>query len=222
MGALRWLWQRFLTKPENMGGLGLVLVWGGAANVFGAVRFACQLISLLLLVGVPAVLRRWLPWHTASEMARSLVPSWLAAAAAILTWLYIVLLHFGGGALAHDPVGLIVVAGIGAASLLAPLFQFIARSCWEYGSLALLDPLRWRSGQDRRRRDPALTRGRCFRPARPARNNSGQFGSRGRLGLKPAGAGWPERESGGRTAAVAVEASRGAQVIAVGLASTGR
>ena len=70
--------------------------------------------------------------------------SWLAAAAAILTWLYIVLLHFGRAALAHDPMGLIVVAGIGAAALLAPLFQFIARSCWEYGSLALFDPLRWR------------------------------------------------------------------------------
>jgi hypothetical protein len=265
MGALRWLWQRFLTNPENMGGLGLVLVWGGAAihavvhasavmrtsqdveaaggilfgsaivigvlrflkrlmpkgtsvaaalvvdvaaygffvlvppvlvalvtsggswsaivaamlgrgghgfaaDVFGAVRFACQLISLLLLVGVPAVLRRWLPWHTASEMARSLVPSWLAATAAILTWLYIVLLHFGGGALAHDPMGLIVVAGIGAASLLAPLFQFIARSCWEYGSLALLDPLRWRGAArtvaDEIRRSRAA--GASGRPGPPA------------------------------------------------------
>jgi hypothetical protein len=239
VGALKWLWRQFLTKPENMGGLGLLLVWGGAGvhavihaptalrtsqdvemtggillgsaivigvlrylkrlmpqgtstaaalvidvvaygffvlvppvlvalvtsggswsaivaamlgrggpgfagDMWGALRFACQLASLLLLVGVPAVLRRWLPWDTASEMARSLVPSWLAAAAAILTWLYIIVMHFGGAALAHDPMGLIVVAGIGAAALLAPLFQFIARSCWEHGSLALFDPLRWR------------------------------------------------------------------------------
>jgi hypothetical protein len=117
---------------------------GGVAQMLGFVRFVCELVSLLILVGVPAVLRRWLPWGIASGMARSLVPSWLAIAAAFTTWLYIFLLHFGGGALAKYPLGLVIVAGLGAAALLAPLFQFVTRSCWEYGSVVVFDPVRWR------------------------------------------------------------------------------
>jgi hypothetical protein len=281
MGLLKWLWQRFLTKPANMGGLGMLLVWGGAAagavmhaptvtrtshevelaggallgsaivigalqylkrlmprgtttaaalvvyvaaygffvfvppvlvalvtsgaswsamvtamtgrgghglvaDVLGGARFACQLICLFLLVGVPAVLRRWLSWHTASEHAKSLMPSWLAAAATVLTWLYIVLLHFGGGALAHAALGLITVAGIGAAALLAPLYQFIARSCWEYGSLTLFDPRMARGSQRRRQRDPALTRCHCVLADRSARSRSVRPGSQRRRGLTSA------------------------------------
>ena len=239
MGAWNWLWKRFLTQPENIGGTGLLLFWsgwgvqalshspavkhaGGAVtyvggflfglsfliyllrfvrrlmprgagiaaaamidiavygffvlippllvslvtsggnwsavdaamlgkgghglvpDVLGGVRFACQLATLLILIGIPAVLRHWLlPWGAASGLARSLVPSWLAAVATVLTWLYIILLHFGGGALARDPLGLIVVTGLAAALILVPVFQFVARSCWEYGFVAVFDPVRW-------------------------------------------------------------------------------
>jgi hypothetical protein len=117
---------------------------GFLAYALGFVRFSCQLASLLILVWIPAALRRRLPWKDASNLAKSLVPSWLAAAATIFTWLYIVLLHFGGGALAKDPLSLVAVAGLGAAVLLVPLFQFVARSCWEYGFVTVFDPVRWR------------------------------------------------------------------------------
>lgn len=239
MGACNWLWKRFLTQPDNVGGTGLLLFWAawgvqalspwpavkhaagaviymggsllalsfliyllrfvrrfmprgastaaaamidiavygffvlipplmvslvtsggnwsevGAAmlgkgghglvpEVLGFVRFACQLITLLILIGIPAVLRHWLlPWRAASGLARSLVPSWLTAVATVLTWLYIVLLHFGGGALAKDPLGLIMVTGLAAALILVPVFQFVARSCWEHGFVAVFDPVRW-------------------------------------------------------------------------------
>jgi hypothetical protein len=239
MGAWNWLWKRFLTQPDNVGGTGLVLFWAGwgvqalshspavkhaggtvtyvggflfglsfliyllkfvrrlmprgasiaaaamidiavygffvlippllvslvtsggnwsevgaamlgkgghglVPDVLGGVRFACQLVTLLILIAIPAVLRHWLlPWGTASSLARSLVPSWLAAVATVLTWLYIILLHFGGGALARDPLGLIVVTGLAAALILVPVFQFVARSCWEYGFVAVFDPVRW-------------------------------------------------------------------------------
>lgn len=118
------------------GFVGQILVW---------VRLACELAALFIVAGIPAVLRRSLPWSIASGMARSLVPSWLAAGAAFTTWLYIVLMHFDKGALAKYPLGLIVISGLGAAALLAPLFQFVARSCWEYGAMMVFDPVRWRS-----------------------------------------------------------------------------
>lgn len=54
-------------------------------------------------------------------------------------------MHFDKGALARYPLGLIVVSGLGAAALLAPLFQFVTRSCWEYGAVVVFDPVRWRS-----------------------------------------------------------------------------
>jgi hypothetical protein len=117
---------------------------GGLPDALGAVGFCCQCASFLVLTAIPAALRNWLPWNSASNLARSLVPSWLAAAATILTWLYIVLLHFSGAALAKDPLSLVVVAGLVTAVLLVPLFQFVARSCWEYGFVAVFDPVRWR------------------------------------------------------------------------------
>jgi hypothetical protein len=132
-------WSALYTAMYDNGKPGFVgqmIVW---------VRLACELVTLFILAGIPAVLRRWLPWSIASGMARSLVPSWLAAGAAFTTWLYIVLMHFDKGALASYPLGLIVVSGLGAAALLAPLFQFVTRSCWEYGPVVVFDPVRWRS-----------------------------------------------------------------------------
>jgi len=132
-------WSALYTAMYDNGEPGFV----GQMVVF--VRLACELAALFIVAGIPAVLRRWLPWSIASGMARSLVPSWLAAGAAFTTWSYIVLMHFDKGALARYPLGLIVVSGLGAAALLAPLFQFVARSCWEYGAVVVFDPLRWRS-----------------------------------------------------------------------------
>lgn len=132
-------WSALYTALYDNGAPGFV----GQLVVY--VRLACQFVILFILAGIPAVLRRWLPWSIASGMARSLVPSWLAAGAAFATWVYIVLMKFDKGALAKYPLGLIVVSGLGAAALLAPLFQFVARSCWEYGAVVVFDPLGWRS-----------------------------------------------------------------------------
>jgi hypothetical protein len=118
---------------------------GFAAQLLGAIRYNFPLVPLFILGAVPTLLRRWLPWTRSSDRFRSLVPSWLAAAAAILTWLYIVFLHFGGGALARLSLGAVIVGGLLVALTLVPLFQFVARSGWKYGPVRMLDPLRWGS-----------------------------------------------------------------------------
>ncbi|MGZ4543601.1 MAG: hypothetical protein ACXVXI_10875 [Mycobacteriaceae bacterium] len=59
--------------------------------------------------------------------------------------MYIVFLHFGGGALARTHLGAVIVGGLLAALLLVPLFQFVARTGWEYGPVRMLEPLRWGS-----------------------------------------------------------------------------
>lgn len=135
------------TQGANLATVDAVVVGreghGFVAKVLGVIRFNFSLIPLFILGGVPALLRRWLPWECASTRWRSLVPSWLAAAGAVLTWFYIVFLHFGGGALASDSLGSVIVGGLLAALVLVPLFQFVARSGWEYGSVTMLDPERW-------------------------------------------------------------------------------
>jgi hypothetical protein len=135
------------TQGANLSAVDAVVVGRGGhgfvAELLGAIRFNFSLVPLFILGGVPALLRRWLPWECASTRWRSLVPSWLAAAAAILTWLYVVFLHFGRGALATDSLGSVIVGGLLAALVLVPLFQFVARSGWEYGSVMILDPQRW-------------------------------------------------------------------------------
>ena len=45
--------------------------------------------------------------------------------------------------LASTSVPVLLVAGVGVATLLLPLYQFMARSCWQYGSEAVFDPVRW-------------------------------------------------------------------------------
>jgi hypothetical protein len=103
---------------------------------------ACVEGLLLLLVWFPQALHRRLPWHSATKLARTLLPSWLAATAAVITWIQVVLLHVGGK-LPGTPLAALLVAGLGVALLLVPLYQFVARSFWEYGVGAVLDPVRW-------------------------------------------------------------------------------
>jgi hypothetical protein len=96
-----------------------------------------------LLIWYPQQLRRRLPWNRATELSRTLLPAWLAAGAAVITWAYILLLHLAGGPLATTSVQVLLVAGFGVATLLVPLYQFMARSCWQYGTEAVFDPMRW-------------------------------------------------------------------------------
>lgn len=104
---------------------------------------ACWLGIPGLLIIYPQQLRRRLPWDRATELSQTLLPAWLAAAAAVITWAYVLLLHFGGGPLARTSVLVLLVAGFGVATLLVPLYQFLARSCWQSGSDAVFDPVRW-------------------------------------------------------------------------------
>ena len=82
-----------------------------------------------LLVIIPYEMHEYLPWDHAKKLSRTLLPAWQAAAAAVMTWIDILLLHFAGGPLASTSVLVLMVAGFGVATLLVPLYQFIARSC---------------------------------------------------------------------------------------------
>jgi hypothetical protein len=97
----------------------------------------------VVLVVIPERLRWNRPWSCASPLARTLVPSWLAASAASATWGYVFAEHFFAGPLAGPSLGVIAVGGLAVAALLVPVYQFMARSCWEYGIEVVLDPKRW-------------------------------------------------------------------------------
>lgn len=134
----------FLLVVATLASAGAVGSWfksdAGVAVSLGSI--ACNQAIWFLLVIFPQRLRRRLPWHRATKLARTLLPSWLTAASAVITWIQILLLHFTHQ-LPTAPLVAWLVAGLGVAVLLTPLYQFIARSCWEYGIEAMLDPARW-------------------------------------------------------------------------------
>jgi hypothetical protein len=118
----------------------------GASSVAASAGIICLGLIEAAVVLVPQQLRkRHLRINTVSELARTLVPSWLTAVAAVATWAYVFLLRFGDGALSGSGYGTLAVAAGGAAVavLLVPVYQFTARSCWEYGLETVLDPQRW-------------------------------------------------------------------------------
>jgi hypothetical protein len=97
-----------------------------------------------VLVTIPAKLRKTRPWPDASNLAKTLVPSWLAASAAAATFGYLFAQHWFGGPLSRLSLWAVLVSGLAAAALLAPGYQFMARSLWEHGVEAVLDAGRWR------------------------------------------------------------------------------
>ena len=79
-GSLSWF------KGEITGGVGGFMI--AAAVVF------LQVGILILLVIIPFEMHEYLPWDHATKLSRTLLPAWQAAAAAVMTWIDILLLHF--------------------------------------------------------------------------------------------------------------------------------
>ena len=137
--------------PRHMGYLGnLGTEWGFLAQ--GAPVFLVP----VLLIALPEVLRRQVecgPAPVARAMdgqadgaarIKRLLPSWLAAAAALSTGLYAFTLHFLGGPLAKLSLLQLVVAIAFAVALLVPPYRCVARACWERGIAEVFDPAHWR------------------------------------------------------------------------------
>jgi hypothetical protein len=90
-------------------------------------------------------------------------PPWLAGFAAFATWLFIFLLHFSGLP-TPGGVGVLAVTAFFAAVLLAPFYQFLARSCWQYGAAKVFNPREWWSAWSKARQEMRL----AFDPGPPA------------------------------------------------------
>jgi hypothetical protein len=116
---------------------------GGQAT--GLAGLMCLLAIPALLIGIPEVLRRnGQTWDQAVDPAKARTPAFLAAWAAVATYLYIIAEHFFGGPLAGPPLRVLLAGGIAVAAMLAPAYQIVARACWEHGVAEVLDPARWR------------------------------------------------------------------------------
>jgi hypothetical protein len=117
--------------------------------------FILFLVPILIIL-VPEYL------HTKDRAGNkdSPVPTWLAGFACAATAIFIISLHFGGGILAKPAIGFLSVAAFGAATLLAPFYQFIASACLKRGAINTMDPWQWWSKwchayREMKGRDPA-------------------------------------------------------------------
>jgi hypothetical protein len=101
----------------------------------------------LLLVGVPEILRRMPSLDGASDSTKRLLPGWLAVVAALVTALYVLLLHFFSGPLVNVPLGPLCAALLAALALLTPFYKLIAVACWERGVMDIVHLTHWRTSQ---------------------------------------------------------------------------
>ena len=105
--------------------------WAGIALV---------LVAFWLLVRIPQQLFKIkLDTHSTEEMQRVLL-GLLTAAASVLTGIYILLLHFGGGPLGQVRPGPLVAGVIGTVVLVAPSYRSLARACWQRGISGVFSP----------------------------------------------------------------------------------
>jgi hypothetical protein len=98
------------------------------------------LVAFWLLVRIPQRLFKiQLNTHGMEEIERVLL-GLLTAAASVLTGIYILLLHFGGGPLGQVRPGPLVAGVIGTVVLVAPSYRSLARACWQRGISGVLSP----------------------------------------------------------------------------------
>lgn len=120
-----------------------------ASGNMGSKVFSILLLTLipLFLIGLPEILHRTLSWDLASDLAKTLLPGWLAFATALATALYVLLLHFFSGPLVSVPIGPLCAALLAALALLTPFYKLIAAACWERGVMDIVHLTHWRISQ---------------------------------------------------------------------------
>jgi hypothetical protein len=126
-----------------------------ASQNLGVVVCSALLLGSIpsLLVGLPEILRRRLPWDQvsdsgqASDLAKKVLLSWLAVAAALATALYVLLLHFFDGPLASVAIGPLCAALLAVLALLTPFYKLIAAACFERGVMDIVHLTHWRASQ---------------------------------------------------------------------------
>lgn len=98
---------------------------------------------LALTILLPHYLKGRLKWEDASEQAKTLVPSWSAALAAVATGGQVIMLHYYKGPLVHTSLSTVIVAALAVATLLAPAYKWLTKAVWISGLSDILSPRSW-------------------------------------------------------------------------------
>lgn len=118
--------------------------WSHPSWLRGLEAITIDTVAVLIVV-VPEVAHRALPWRDTSELAKSRITRWLATGAALLTGLFVFMFHFQRGPLAHVHPGPLAVAILFVVALLLPIYRSLVGAFWEWGVLYLIDLGRWRA-----------------------------------------------------------------------------
>jgi hypothetical protein len=102
--------------------------------------YALVLAAFWLLVRIPQRLFKIRLDTGSTEEIQQVLLGLLTAAASVLTGIYILLLHFGGGPLGQVRPGPLVAGVIGTVVLVAPSYRSLARACWQRGISGVFSP----------------------------------------------------------------------------------
>jgi hypothetical protein len=98
---------------------------------------------LALVLALPHYLNKRIEWGKASDQTKTLLPSWIAALAALATGGQIIMLHYYRGPFRSTPVSTVVIAALLVSALLAPVYKWVTRTVWIKGLSTTFSPSRW-------------------------------------------------------------------------------
>ena len=104
--------------------------------------FLIQSVLALVLV-LPHYLNKRLEWGKASDQTKTLLPSWIAALAALATGGQIIMLHYYRGPFSSTPTSTVVIAALLVSALLAPVYKWLVKVVWVKGFSTTFSPGRW-------------------------------------------------------------------------------
>jgi hypothetical protein len=96
-----------------------------------------------LVLALPHYLKKRLEWDKASDQTKTLLPSWIAALAALATGGQIIMLHYYRGPFSSTPTSTVVIAALLVSALLAPVYKWIVKVVWIKGLSTTFSPGRW-------------------------------------------------------------------------------
>lgn len=111
-------------------------------------------VMVVVLIVLPELAHRGLPWRYTLELTRIRVTRWLATSAMLLTGLLVLMFHFSvpagkPKALAHIDLGPLAIGLLFALALLLPIYRSAVKAFWECGILHLIDLGRWRADEQK-------------------------------------------------------------------------
>jgi hypothetical protein len=110
------------------------------------VEFDTVVVTLAVLLWVPQVFFNIQLDMDGTGHSQRILLGLVAVTASLLTGIYVLLEHFGGGALRSVSIGPLIAGVVGLVVIITPIYRSLARACWNRGISGILQFGDYRQG----------------------------------------------------------------------------